>query len=157
MTVSPIDKARADAAKATAKLEELEAKEAALQAEEEAKRQAAEREAAERFLADLPELERKAKGESPDASAKAEAMEAGKLGSLLCEFLSRRDVVSTLRDHADYCARVLGREPLNLAEVRYIDPAEELKRWQEDAVNYARRTKAESLAEFLLKAYEVAV
>jgi hypothetical protein len=151
-----IEKARKAAEVAAAKLAVLESAEAAKAAEKAAERLDAEREAAARFLADLPGLEPKVKGEKPSAADMATALENGTLGALVADFLARRDALQMVRDYARQCARLLDQDEDRFAEVRYVDPAEELRRWQEAAMAEIQRAKAGVFAADVLSAYEVA-
>lgn len=150
-----IEAARAAAVMATEELAALEAEERAKAEADATKRAEAEREAAKRFLADLPALEERAKGERPTDEVKAEALKTGTLAALVADHLARRDAVSSLRDHAVNCARLIGSDR-QFGEVRYVDPGDELRRWNEDAMTYLRRQTAADLADEILSAYEVA-
>ncbi|MFE9136197.1 hypothetical protein [Streptomyces sp. NPDC007355] len=156
MTTNALEKARAAAEKAAQDLAALESAEAEKTAQKAAERLDAEREAAARFLADRLVLESKVKGEKPSAADIATALENGTLGALVADFLARRDALQMLRDHARQCARLLDQDENRFAEVRYVDPAEELRRWQEDAIAEIRHAKAGALAADALSAYQVA-
>ena len=155
MTTNTVEKARAAAEKAAQALAELEAQEAERAAQEAAQRLEREKEAAVRFLADLPALEAQAKGDTVTPADKAKALADGTLASLVADFLARRDVVSALRDRARIAARLTGPDR-EFAEVRWVDPADELRRWQETAMVHARHAQAGAMTEALLSAYEVA-
>ncbi|MFE4417694.1 hypothetical protein [Streptomyces sp. NPDC056817] len=153
-TPNALEKARAAAEKAAQELVALESQEAEKAAEKAAQRLEAVKDQAARFLAARQALESKVKGEKPSAAKMAEALEAGTLGALIAEYLARRDAVNMLRDHARSCARLLGEDDRTIGELRYVDPAEELLRWQADAIAEARRIKANSLAADVLADYE---
>ncbi|GHJ27128.1 hypothetical protein TPA0910_15610 [Streptomyces hygroscopicus subsp. sporocinereus] len=155
MTTDALQKARTVAQKAAQELADLETVEAEKAAQRAAQRLEEQKAAAARFLGDLPGLERRVKGEKPSAADMATALEAGTLGALVADFLARRDAVSTLRDHARQCSRLLGEDDSSIAEIRYVDPGEEFRRWNEDAIAELRRTKANSFAADVLSAYGV--
>ncbi|KUL66093.1 hypothetical protein ADL28_04420 [Streptomyces violaceusniger] len=149
-----LTKAQAAAEAANAKLAALRAEEDARQAEIAAQRLEEQKVNAARFLADLASLEAQVKGSVPSNSEKAAALSAGTLPALVAEYLAGRDALSMLRDHARQCARLLERDERTIAEVRWIDPAEEIKRWQEDAITLLRSEKANALAADILADYE---
>ncbi|MEU4179312.1 hypothetical protein [Streptomyces sp. NPDC026589] len=156
MTQNSMEKARAAKAAADAKLAELEAAEAHRAAEAEAVKQAERKRQAERFLTDLPELEQRIKGETVTSKRKAEALEAGTLGVLVANFLARRDALQMLRNYAQGCRRLLNQDPyVGIAEVRHVDPGDELRRWNEAAMAYLRDRDAQALAGEALDAYRV--
>ncbi|WP_412077559.1 hypothetical protein ACLF6K_24170 [Streptomyces xanthophaeus] len=156
MTANALEKARAAAEKAAQDLAALESAEAEKAAQAAAQRLEREKAAAVRFLADLPGLEVKVKGEKPTAAEMATALENGTLGVLVADFLARRDALQVLRDHARQCARLLDQDENRFTDIRYVDPAEELRRWQEVAITEIRRVKADVFAANALSAYEVA-
>ncbi|MBO1333786.1 hypothetical protein [Streptomyces sp. VRA16 Mangrove soil] len=157
MTATDLEKARKAAEAAAAKLAEAEAAEAEKAAQQAAERLEAEKEAAARFLEDRRDLEEKVRGSNPSAKEKAEAFKAGTLAELVVEYLSRREAVSALRTHAQECARLLGLNPyeLGIDELRWVDPNEELRRWQEEAMPLVLRDRADALSAEALAPYEV--
>ncbi|MGW6938795.1 hypothetical protein ACWGF3_07260 [Streptomyces xanthophaeus] len=156
MTANALEKARAAAEKAAQDLATLESVESEKAAQAAAQRLEQEKAAAVRFLADLPGLEVKVRGEKPSIADMATALENGTLGALVADFLARRDALQMLRDRAQQCARLLNQDENRFTEIRYVDPAEELRRWQESAVTELRRAKAGVFATDALSAYEVA-
>ncbi|RLL68175.1 hypothetical protein [Streptomyces sp. Z26] len=153
--MTALESARKAAEAAAAKLAEVEAEAAEKAAQEAAQRRAAQHEAATRFLADLPGLEASVRGEKPSHAAMATALEAGTLPALVGDYLARRDARQKLRDHARQCARLLDRDDSRITELRWVDPAEELRRWTADALYELRRTKADTLSAAVLSTYEV--
>ncbi|MFJ7334042.1 hypothetical protein ACIQUU_12425 [Streptomyces sp. NPDC101116] len=156
MTTTDLEKARKAAEAAAAKLTEAEAAEAARQAEKAAARVVKEHELAAKFLEDRAELEKRVKGEKPSADELAAALEAGTLTTLVADYLARRDAVNSLRAHAQHCATLIGEDGDSISDLRYVDPVEELRRWQEDAMYALRRKRADAIAAEALAAYEVA-
>ncbi|MFD3511294.1 hypothetical protein [Nocardia sp. NPDC058666] len=155
MTTNALEKARAAAETAAQDLAALEAQEAEKAAQKDAQRLEAKKAAAARFLADRPGLEEKVRGEKPTAAEMGKALEAGTLGAMVAEYLARRDALGILRDRASECAQLLGQDA-EFVNPRYVDPGEELRRWQEAATDELRRAKAGALAAGILSAYEVA-
>ncbi|MFJ9429611.1 hypothetical protein ACIRQY_08090 [Streptomyces sp. NPDC101490] len=152
MTAIDVEKALKAAEAAAAKLAEAEA---VRQAEKAAERAQKERELAAQFLKDRMEIEKQAKGDKPSADEMATALEAGTLNGLVVEYLARRDAVDTIRAHAHHCATLLGDDTCNVPDLRYVDPLEELRRWQEDAIYALRRRRGDSLVAEALAAYKV--
>jgi hypothetical protein len=155
MTAIDLEKARKAAEAAAAKLAEAEAAEAARQAEKAVERAGKEYELAAKFLEDRAELEAKVKGEKPGADELAAALEAGTLTVLVTDYLARRDAINSLRAHAQHCATLVGDDTCNISDLRWVDPVEELRRWQEDAMYALRRKRADAIAAEALAAYEV--
>jgi hypothetical protein len=151
-----IEKARKAAEAAAAKLAEAEAMAAEKAAQEAAERAEQEHALAAKFLEDRQALEAKVKGTKPSADDMAAALEAGTLAALVADYLARRDAVNAIRSHAWHCADVVGEDSRTIAELRYVDPAEELRRWQEDAMVALRRKKAEAISAEALAPYRVA-
>jgi hypothetical protein len=155
MTANPIEKARVAAEKAAQELATLEAAEAEKAAQKAVERDAKQRELAGKFIADLPALETRVKGDVVSDEAKAAAFAEGNLPGLVADFLARRAALSTLRDHVRRCCVLLGEDDRTIAEVRHVDPAEELRRWTEAAMDYTARNSGADMADAILAEYEV--
>jgi undecaprenyl pyrophosphate synthase len=154
MTAIDIEKARKAAEAAAAKLAEAEAAEAEKAAQKAAERAEQQLELDAKFLGDWRGLESKIrKTVTPDE--KADALESGSLVLLLADYLARRDAIQSIRSHAQNCAQRLGEDHNSITDVRYVDPVEELRRWQEDALYTLNRRKADFLSAETLAAYEV--
>ncbi|MFJ9160036.1 hypothetical protein ACIRPS_24915 [Streptomyces griseoviridis] len=156
-TQDELEKARKAVERATARVTELEAAEAEKAAQKASKRLEAEKAAAARFLDQRMSIEEKVRGEHPSLEEKAEAFKAGTLAALVVEYLARREAISGLRTHAQQCARLLDINPyeLGIEELRWIDPQEELRRWQEDAMPVVFRDRADALTAEALAPFAV--
>ncbi|MEU1510908.1 hypothetical protein ABZ490_01935 [Streptomyces sp. NPDC005811] len=154
MTTTDLEKARKAAEAAVAKLAEAEAVEAGRQAEIAAERAERQRELDVQFLRDWRDLEMKVRGEVVTPDQKADALESGNLVLLLADYMARRDAIQTIRSHAQICAQRVGQEH-NISELRDVDPLEELRRWQEDAVYALKRRNSGTMAAEILARYEV--
>ncbi|MFC8998185.1 hypothetical protein ACFT7U_21060 [Streptomyces rochei] len=155
MTAIDLEKVRKAAEAAAAKLAEAEAIEAEKAAQKAAERAEQQLELDAKFLADWKDLDAKIRRTvTPDE--KADALESGNLVLLLTDYLARRDAIQSIRSHAQNCAQRLGEDPNSITELRYVDPAEELRRWQEDAIYALKRRQAGAIADEILSRYQVA-
>ncbi|RSO03578.1 hypothetical protein DMH18_37065 [Streptomyces sp. WAC 06783] len=155
MTETALEKARKAAEAAATKLVDLEHQEAEKAARKNAERAEKEYQLAVKFLEDRVELEAEVKGIKPSVDEVATAFETGALAAMVAEHLARRDAINSLRAHAQHCATLVGEDVGHIPELRYIDPVEELRRWQDDAMTALRRKRADDVAAEVLAAYEV--
>ncbi|MFE7712995.1 hypothetical protein ACFU6I_46400 [Streptomyces sp. NPDC057486] len=127
-----IDRARADAAKAAAKLEELEAQEAAKLAEEEVQRQAGQRELDLKFLSGWAAMDAALMNEGTKSAADV-IYEGGDVLQAVAHFHVQRARRNAVRQHArDAYYRVHGTHPddtsareLTTRDMRLADRLEE--------------------------------
>ncbi|WP_432098598.1 hypothetical protein [Streptomyces sp. WAC 04229] len=151
--MTALDQARKAAEAAASKLAAAEAAEAEKTAEAEAKRADRQRELDHQFLRDWLDVEATVRMSVTD-DEKADAMEAGTLPVLLADYLAGRDASQSIRSHAQNCAVRRGADRVGIADVRDVDPVEELRRWQESALYTLKRRRAEHLAAKALAPYQ---